>query len=350
MAITYGYRDLGIKTNIKDSLDQIIINSFSKGLMFLSDKDARPAGSAHPLAHLWDNGSNAIDELNRVMKVREFALNNFSEKNIAEGSSFSTLEDALVPLYMFHRYQIEACSKFIGGLYYRYAMRSDGQEISKIVPANEQRNALDAVLNTIKPESLAIPENILKLIPPRPIFYSRTREHFKNRTGLTFDPLSSNKTLVDFVLSFVLHPERATRLVEYHARDNQYPGLVEVIDRLLELSWDFSKQNSYHTEIQRVIDNSVLNHLMSLAINEHAPSQVNAIALYKLEELKSSLEQKNKSSHDIYQKAHYLLVISKIRQFQQNPAGFKIPKSIEPPDGPPIGSGCKVNSFLNCNK
>ena len=47
---------------------------------FLTDQDARPDNSAHPRTHLWDNNPDAVSELDRVMKIRERALGNFSEK------------------------------------------------------------------------------------------------------------------------------------------------------------------------------------------------------------------------------------------------------------------------------
>ena len=51
----------------------------------------------------------------------------------------STLEDVLVPVYLLHRYQTEAASKVLGGLYYTYAVRGDGQKITERIPGAEQR-------------------------------------------------------------------------------------------------------------------------------------------------------------------------------------------------------------------
>ena len=85
--------------------------AFARGLMYLTDQDARPPGSASSVAHLWDNGTNAIDELGNVMKVRAAALRRFGENNIREGAPLATIEEVLVPLYMYHRYQVEAAAK-----------------------------------------------------------------------------------------------------------------------------------------------------------------------------------------------------------------------------------------------
>ncbi len=94
-----------------------------EGLQFISDSDARAAGGAHASAHLWDNGKNAAEELERIMDVRQKAIENFSLDNIRTGEAFSVLEDVFVPLYFFHRYQTEAAVKLIGGLNYTYAVK-----------------------------------------------------------------------------------------------------------------------------------------------------------------------------------------------------------------------------------
>ncbi len=127
-----------------------------------------PLGSAHPHSHLWDNGADPADELNRILTVRTAALARFGENAIKPGTPLAQLEDTLVPLYLLHRYQTEAAIKEIGGLDYRYNLRGDGQPIPEIVSAAEQKKALAAVLKTLSPETLTLPESLLKILPPRP--------------------------------------------------------------------------------------------------------------------------------------------------------------------------------------
>src|SRR5207245_1033991 len=138
-------------------LDKILHDAFARGLRFLTDQDARPAGSSSSLAHLWDSGTNAVDELNRLMQVRAAALKRFGENNIREGAPLATVEDVLVPVYMLHRFQVEAAAKFVGGMDYTFAVRGDGETPTKIVSPSEQRRALAAVLAMIKPAVLARP-------------------------------------------------------------------------------------------------------------------------------------------------------------------------------------------------
>src|SRR5262249_227639 len=141
--------------------------AYKRGIYFLSDADSRPEGSAHPQSHLWDNGANAADELQRLLKVRARALERFGENTIPVRMPYSRLEDVLVPTYLLHRYQTEAAAKMLGGLFYTYATRGDGQKITEMVPAADQKKALEALLATIDPKTLTLPESVLRLIPPQ---------------------------------------------------------------------------------------------------------------------------------------------------------------------------------------
>jgi hypothetical protein len=183
VSIAWGYQDFPNGTDETAALNKTLLDAYGRGLRFLTDQDARPAGSSSSVAHLWDSGSNAVDELDRLMQVRAAALKRFGENNIRNGAPLATIEDSLVPTYMLHRYQVEAASKLVGGMDYTFAVRGDGEVPTKIVAPAEQRRALAAVLATLKPSALALPESLLQMIPPRPPDYERGREHFKIHTS-----------------------------------------------------------------------------------------------------------------------------------------------------------------------
>jgi hypothetical protein len=337
IAIAYGYQDFPAGKDEKKELNEILREGIKRGNIFLSDQDARPAGGAHPATHLWDNGTNAIDELKHVIAVRAAALNRFGEKNIRDGAPLATLEEVLVPMYMYHRYQIEAAVKVLGGLNYTYALRGDGQKVTAMIPANEQRRALEILLQTLQPDFLALPDRVLQLIPPRPYGYSRNRENFEMRTGLTFDPLAAAETAASMTLGLILHPQRAARLVEYHSRDNSLPGLGEVVDQILNASWKTPAGSAYHAEIQRVVNNLVLDQIMKLAANEEAAMQVRAMAWLKLEELKNWLANAINQTTAENMKAHYLFAAARLSQFLSNPKDMQLSAPLTPPAGQPIG-------------
>ena len=61
-AITYGYSDFAPGTNEETALNSILEENTKNGLLFIADADARAASGMHPKAHLWDNGSDAVED------------------------------------------------------------------------------------------------------------------------------------------------------------------------------------------------------------------------------------------------------------------------------------------------
>lgn len=337
MSITYGYQDFPPGTDEDKALNDIIQNSLKAGLTFLSDQDARPFGSAHPYTHLWDNGADASDELLRMLDVRALVLKNFGENNLKPNAPMAQLEEVLVPMYFFHRYQVQAAAKVIGGLNYRYALRGDGQPIAEMVSPQDQIKAIEAVLKTVDPAVLALPESVIKLIPPRPLGYSRHREVIKIRTGLTFDPLSAVESAADLSFSLLLHPERAARLFEYHSRDARLPSLESVMDKAISYTFKAATKPGYQGAVQITVNNVLLTNMLSLAANDEASTQVKAIAHLEIDKLKTWLNSKVRSTSDEDWKAHYNYALTLIDRFEKNPDDFKNETPLEAPPGQPIG-------------
>jgi hypothetical protein len=343
VSITWGYSDFAAGADEHGALNKILSDAFHRGLRYLTDQDARPAGSSSSVAHLWDSGASAVDELNRLMTVRAAALRRFGENNIREGAPLATIEDVLAPIYMLHRYQVEAASKLVGGMDYTFALRGDGQSPTQIVAPVEQRRALAAVLATLKPEALALPESLLKVIPPRPPDYERGREDFKIRTYPAFDALAPAEAAAQHTLQFLFNPERAARLVEFHARDAANPGLEEVVDAVLAATWKTQHGASYRGtghagEVANVVDNVVLYDLMALAANEKASDQVRAFAALKVHDLKGWLDSPAGAMQVISNPAHIFFASKQIEQFEKDPKRLDLTPPAEPPDGPPIGA------------
>ena len=347
VSIAYGYQDFPTGTNEDEALNTIIQNSLKSGLTFLSDQDARPTGGSHPYAHLWDIGKNAADELNRMLSVRSVALQNFGEKNIKLGYPMAMLEEALVPIYFFHRYQTEAAVKLIGGLNYRYALRGDGQLITEMISSIEQQKALDVILKTVAPSSLMLPEIVLKSIPPRPLGYYRHREVIKIRTELTFDALAIAESASDLTISLLFHPARACRLVEYHARDPKLPSLESIIDKAIQSTYKAPIKSGYEGAIQIIVNEVLLNNLIKLASNVNASEQVQGITHLKLDQLKGWILAKNKTVIDEDWKAHYAYASYRIKMFQEDPDEYRQKTLLDSPPGAPIGQ--EENDFCNSN-
>jgi Met-zincin/Domain of unknown function (DUF5117) len=330
VAITYGYAD-------KDpaGLADVLLQAQKQGLYFITDEDARPLGSAHPHAHLWDNGPDPAAELDRVLTVRAAALRSFGANAIPVGTPMSQLADVLVPLYLMHRYQTEAAAKEIGGLDYRYALRGDGQEVTAIVSAADQRKALSAVLRTLAPETLALPEPLLRLLPPVPPGYPRTRESFATFTGLAFDPLAAAESAADLTLTLLFNPERASRLVEYHARDAANPGLDEVLTSVLKATWQAPRASGLAAETQSAVESATLESLLGLAASNQASPEARAIARFEVATLKTQLTANYALPRE--RQAHRAAALARIAEFERDPGKFVPTPPVEAPPGMPIG-------------
>jgi len=335
-AILYGYQDFAKGTNEDEALKGIITETIKQGFLFISDDDARPAGSAHPQAHLWDSGTDAADELNRLMVLRRHVLDNFSEKAIRQDAPMATLEEVLVPMYLLHRFQAEAASKMLGGLYYTFALKNDGQTVTKFVPPAGQWKAFNALMGTISPDALALPEKLIEKIPPRPIGYPRTRETFKSHTGLTFDPMAAAESAAAATLSFMLQPERAARLVQYQSRDNTQPGLLPVLNKLVAQTWKAPQPAGYKGELQGLVNNLALRQILTLAATTSAPESVRGIALLQIDDLKKWMKTAIATATDS-RKANLLFGLLQINEFEKNPDKFQPAPVLKMPDGSPIG-------------
>lgn len=326
VAIAWGYSE-----RPEAARTGLLTAALAQGLRFLTDQDARPPGSAHPSAHLWDNGTDASDELVRVLGVRSRALGRFGEGAVREGVPLARLADVLVPLYLFHRYQTEAVSKVIGGQDYTYAMRGDGQVPIRPIPAEAQRRALQLLLRTISPETLTLPERIVQLLPPHPPGWERTRESFPSRTGLTFDALGAAEVGARHSLSLLLHPERAARLAAQAA-----PGLGEVIDAMLDATWRAAPRKGTQGSVQRTVDDVALEELLKLARDVRTSAEARATALLALRGL-SAWAAQPAAPADGERRAHLAWAVEQIARLDLEPT-LKATEPLEPPPGQPIGS------------
>ena len=335
-AIRYGYSQFAPGTDENASLNSLLHQYETDGLRYITDEDARPLGSAHPYAHLWDNGPDAAEELTRILAVRKAALARFGQDAIEAGQPMAQLEDTLVPLYLLHRYQTEAASKWIGGLNYRYAVRGDGSMVTAQIPYPQQIKALNAVLDTLKPETLTLPESLLAMLPPRPPGYPRTRESFGAHTGLTFDSQGPVEAAAGLTASLLFQPNRASRLVEYHARDSKQLGLEETLEAVFGATWRSRRLTGLEAETQFTVDDIVLTHLLGLATAKEASGEARAIALAEATNLEEWLKSQKSTEPDVA--AHWAAAIAEIEQFRKDPAKFAAPPELATPPGQPIGS------------
>jgi hypothetical protein len=331
VTIDYGYREFPRGVDEAAALRKILDEAWEQDVRYLTNQDT----DIHPRSDQWSNGVNQADELVRLMKIRRAALDRIGEKTIRTGAPMVTIEEPLVPIYMYHRYAVESAASMIAGQDFVYAMRGDGRTPTKWESAANQRKALDALASTIKPSELTIPRKLLELIPPRPPGWGMHRELFPRTTGEAFDPLAPATIAADVTIGFILQPDRAARMVAQNAVDSTLPGLGDVIDRLVRATFDATTANGYEAEVRRASERVLVDRLQWLATA--APNaQVRAIAALRLQRLATRMRNvTGKGEADV---AHHTLLAADVRRFLERPGepGRLIPLPGAPP-GAPIG-------------
>ncbi len=340
-AVKFAYSQFPADANEDAELEKIIEKGIADGMLYISDNDARGMNTAHPLASIWDNGSDMVASLRQEMDVRRIGLANFGLNSIPNGTPLSELEVKLIPLYLHHRYQLVSALKSVGGVYFTYAVKTEKgvfpNKYREIVAPEKQREAMNAVLDTIKPDELAFPDNILKLIPPRADGYGGgTSEYFEKRTEPAFDSVGAAMIAADLAISGLLEPTRAARMIEFNAQNKKFPHFSESVDALMMRIWKTPQPtDNYRAAIWSAEQNLLVQRLMDLTANADASPQVRAIsneALYNLNEM-LKIELKTKPD------AQKRLIQQDIERFLTRPdAPRQRTPALPIPPGEPIGN------------
>ena len=329
--VLYAYQDFPNHLDADSARQDILDETIAAGFKYVADADSRSIAAAHPDGNLWDNGADALEELRHMLRVRRIALANFSERNIRIGRSWSEIEETLVPIYLMHRFQIRAVGKLVGGAYFTYAVRGDGQAMPAPVDAERQQAALDALLGLLDPAALLLPDGLAAMIPPRPPNNPKSRETFVGHTGEVFDELAPARSSVDLTLKILLDPVRAARMVRYGT-----PGFTAVTMGLIDSSFRMRPAGGLTGALQRQTSMQVLHGLLRLAFDAQASHDVRALALDAISELDIWLSRQ--SPRDAAWRSHYRLARYEIERLMQDPSQIdSLPTAIVPP-GSPIGA------------
>ncbi|HET9425165.1 MAG TPA: zinc-dependent metalloprotease [Gemmatimonadaceae bacterium] len=333
VGIAYGYQDFPPGTNEAAALKKILDDAWAKDIRYMSNQDI----DVSPRADQWSNGTDAAAELNRMMEVRRVSLARFGENAIKTGDPMARLEDVLVPLYLHHRYQVEAAASVLGGQHYIYAFRGDGRTPTRPASAAEQRAALTALMGTLAPSALALPQSLVALIPPRPPGWGRNRELFPRFTGGAFDAITPAVVAAGHTLNMMLTDDRAARLVEQKALDPSLPGLDDVLDAIQAATFGATTRTPYEAEVKRAVQRVVVDELMSLAAGAPMP-QVRALATLYLQRIAAEQSRAASAAGSTVEVAQAGLIASDVKRFLERPAtAADIRQTPQAPPGAPIG-------------
>lgn len=334
--ILYAYQDFPDTQNDVAARERVIAETIAAGYRYVADGDSRSAATSHPHGNLWDNGADAIAELEHLLKVREIALGNLSDHSIRADRSLATIEEVLVPIYLLHRFQIEAVGKLIGGEYFDYNLRGDGQSPPRPVSVERQEKAIETLIATLDPAHLTVPKELLTMISPRPPNNPKSRETFRGKTGINFDPIAPAASSVAMTLDVLLNPERAARL----ARAGE-PGFAAVTNALLDAGWYQKPSSGMSGLIQRQTSMQVLYSLARLAFDTSADVEVRALALNAVSGLDKWLSSQRPKSDML--SAHYQFARFEIARLTDDPSQIELVTPVVVPPGSPIGSSVSSN-------
>ena len=345
-AVLWGYQDFPAGVDADAQRQRIIQDTYASGLSFVADRHSRgdslavTAGASSPRGNLWDNGADPVAELNRLMAVRVAVLEQFSANNIQLGRPMASLEDVLVPMYLMHRFQLQAAATVIGGRDFSYALRGDGQVPTVAISGARQRQAIDSMLATLLPNALRLPAELVALIPPRPPGSGDSRELFPRQTGYQFDPMAAASTAAGLTLDMLLNPTRAARMNNNHAGDPSQPDFAELLSEVMQTSWYGEPVFPGDASLQRVVNIEVLDRLMRLASNPDAQVQARAQAYNALVELEKWLAGSSDTVEGNQPArawlAHYRFSSEMIRRFRESPDAVAPPSPLKAPPGSPI--------------
>jgi len=345
--VRYAYQQPAPGETEEDLLSSIIEDGLRRHLGFMSDADARPIGSAHPRAHLWDNGSDAASGLDHAFEVRRIALDRFGETNLAVGRPLSRLVEVFSPLYLYHRYQLTAAVKLIGGLDYAYAVRGDGQGSARPVGGDHQRRALTSVLHGLDPAVLVVPDSVQELLLPPAFGFPRSREELRSATSPVFDGLGAAATAADLVVRSVLAPQRCARLIEQSLRDPALPSLEEVLETVKDTAFNHLSLSPAQAEIRRVVQRVLVDRVVDRVVDPVTPTQVRSRLDALLAEIQITVEAELADS-DGAQRIHLASLrddLVRFRDLREWKVGM-IGRAADPPPGDPIGGasmGCSLD-------
>ena len=336
--IEYGYQEFSKQTEAK-SLTAIIERNNKKHMLFISDPDSRNIGDSQPYSSLWDNGANTIDELERVINVRALALNKFGAASLHSGRPYSDLQEILVPVYYFHRYQATAAAKWIGGIDYSYLLKQGNStnQTFTFADANQQQRALNALLVTLTPKFLMLNKSIANIIPPKAYGHYLSRESLQGNTGKLFDQTALAAASIQHTLSLLLEPSRLARLIQQSSLNNNYMSVGNLGDKIHDKIME-NNTSGFEWIIQSTAIDLLYSNYLNLIHNDEVSTQVKVAVYGLILEQQDTLNKKIRklrSSSPIY--AFYQYQLSRLKDVKvenlEKNRMIKLPKM---PPGSPI--------------
>jgi hypothetical protein len=333
IAIRYAYTEIPPEQE-GEELAAIVAEATERGLLFNTDGD-QPTWGSYPEVTQWTNGADAVEELARVAEVRRHLLDRFDERVLNPQEPMAWMNYRLVPVYLHHRYALEAAIKAVGGLEFRYAVHGDSLPPTTIISPARQRRALELVLDELEPDALEIPADVLPLMAPRAYGYGSNEWFLRSPAYPAFDQVSAARMLAAMIVDNLLDRRRVARLVALHDREPEVPSPEEVIARLIDRAWPAHTPAEQAT-LRRVVQRVTVDALIDLAGHSAATVESRGAAEWGLRRILETVQADDPRSPEA--QAHRQLLWGDIERFlNRRDEGTQRSAPIGTPPGTPIG-------------
>jgi hypothetical protein len=194
-----------------------------------------------------------------------------------------------------------------------------------------------------------MPQHILDMIPPRAFGYEGgTAELFPKRTDPVFDHIGAATLAADLVLTDLLEPHRAARMIQFNAQQSSYPHFDETVWHVVQVTWKVSYPGDrFANAVARAVQSLTVTRLMDLAANQDASPQVRAAAVKGLRDIAEYIDYNTKGrtatvrEQDVLE--HMRFTRDDIERFLTRPdEPRRRTRPLPRPPGDPIGSGAQA--------
>lgn len=187
------------------------------GYEYLTDED--DYAGIEWRATKWDTSPDPADALRYALRVRAAALVRLDEKAVAATEPVATLARLVAPVFLWHRYEVTATAKVLGGMVYSHSTAGTKHVQTRVCSRRAQLDALGALLECVKPDTLQTPSKLWRVLAqPSAVGYGETPsfgfdgELITGRAGPMYEPLGAAEIACGVVFDALLQPARAARM------------------------------------------------------------------------------------------------------------------------------------------